>query len=409
MSLSPDTIKKPSMPTAPHSPRSGKPYVTAIAAFLILIVIGVLALLPRLHHQTSLQQEANRDAGPPPVFVIKATTGTGSSKLELPGNVQAFEQTPIFARTSGYVKARYVDIGDHVRKGQLLAIIEDPQTEQQLRQAQAQVGQLRAQLLQSQANASLSATQNNRWKALVAQGVVAQQDADQKAAQAAADAANVTAARANIAAGEANVHNLEQQLSFSRVVAPFDGIILTRNIDAGSLISAGSASSVTQMFSIGQASTVRVFTSVAQSEAPALRPGQRATVSFRELPGSAYAGSITRTSASIDPATRTLLTEIDLKNDGRILPGMYATVTFAINRANPPVVIPPNALVIRTAGPQAVVVDANNIAHFRSLTLGRDVGTVTEVLSGLSPGDIVVLSPTDNVTDGAKVEPHLQQ
>ena len=403
------TIEQSPMPTPPHHSRPRtKSYVAAIAFFLILIVIAALAFIPRLHQKSELDQEAKRDSGPPTVNVIKVTTGTGNSNLELPGNVQAFEQTPIFARTSGYVKARYADIGEHVRKGQLLALIEDPQTEGLLRQSQAQVGQLRAQVLQAQANASLSATQNTRWKALLAQGVVAQQDADQKTAQAAADAANVEAARANLAAGEANARNLENLLSFTRVTAPFDGVILSRTIDAGSLISAGSASSVTQMFSIGQASTVRVFTSVAQSDAAGLRPGQKATVAFRELPGAAYTGSITRTSASIDPSTRTLLTEIDLKNDGRILPGMYATVSFAISRPNPPVVIPPNALVIRSAGPQAVVVDANNIAHFRSLTLGRDTGTVTEVLSGLSPGDTVILSPGDGVIEGAKVQPQLQ-
>ena len=391
-----------------HSSRG--PYIGMAAFFLLLIVIGILFLLPKLRHRDELEAEAHVAAGPPLVLATKLQQSDPSGHIELPATVQAFAQTPIYARTSGYVKARYVDIGDRVRGGQLLAEIEDPQTAQALMQAKATVLQQKAQLQQMEANARLSKITNERWQGLVKQGVVSQQDADQKSAQASADVANVAAAKANIAAGEANVRSLMDQASFSRVIAPFDGVILSRSIDRGSLISSGSQNSVTEMFTIGQADKVRVFTNVPQASAAGLANGHVAKVTFRELPGKVYTGTIARTSQSIDPTTRTLLVEVDLKNDGRILPGMYATVAFDLPSNNAgSVLLPANALVIRTFGPQAVVVDENDVAHFRSIVLGRDMGTATEVVSGLKAGDVVVLSPGDAVTDGAKVQPQLQK
>jgi RND family efflux transporter MFP subunit len=398
--------------TTPAKPErtSRSPYVGAVAFFLLLIVIGIVALLPKLRHREDLKVEANAVSGPPLVLATRLKTGDNGGHLEMPATIQAFDQTPIFARTSGYVKARYVDIGDHVTKGQLLAVIDDPQTEQSLLQAKASLLQNKAQLAQAQANAELSKVTNQRWQNLQGEGVVAQQDADQKRAQAGADAASVSAAQANIAAAEANVRNLTEQASFSRVVAPFSGVILSRSIDNGSLITVGSQTGVTQMFSIGQSGTVRVFANVPQTNSVGLRKGQVAKVAVRELGGEVFTGVITRTSSSIDPGTRTLLIEVDLKNDGRILPGMYATVMLDTRNAGPgPVLLPANALVVRTKGPQAVVIDSNDVAHFRSIVLGRDMGSVTEVIGGLAAGDLVVLSPGDTVVDGAKVEPSIQQ
>jgi RND family efflux transporter MFP subunit len=388
---------------------SRAPYIGAVEFFLMVIVIGMLALLPKLRHRDELLVEAQAVQGPPIVLVTRLKQGEDGGHLESPASVQAFDQTPIYARTSGFVKARYVDIGDHVRQGQLLALIDDPQTEQSLLQAKATVAQLKAQLAQAQANAVLSKVTNQRWQSLQTEGVVAKQDADQKFAQAGADEAAVVAAQANIAAGEANVRSLTEQASFSRVTAPFNGIILSRGIDTGSLISSGSQTGVTQIFSIGQSDKVRVFASVPQASSVGLRQAQVAKVAIRELPGQTFSGTIARTSRSIDPGTRTLLVEVDLHNDGRILPGMYATVLFDVPAGvTAPVILPANALVVRTSGPQAVVVDGNDVAHFRSITLGRDLGTATEVLGGLQAGDVVVLSPGDNVVDGGKVKPQLQ-
>jgi RND family efflux transporter MFP subunit len=394
--------------TEPRSSRS--PYVAALAFFLLLVVVGVVALLPKLRHRDDLKAEAAVASGPPVVLATKLMTGDRNSKIELPASIQAFEQTTIFARTSGYIKARYVDIGDHVRKGQLLAEIEDPQTAQSLLQAKATLAQAKAQLLQAQANAELSTVTNQRWQSLQKQGVVAQQDADQKRAQSAADQATITADKANIAADEANVASLEEQASFARVTAPFNGVVLSRSIDRGSLISTGSQNSVQQMFTIAQSDTVRVFANVPQTASVGLHQGQVAQVSIREIPGTTFPGTITRTSSSLDPATRTLLVEVDLKNDGRILPGMYATVLYDLPpTGTAPVMLPANALVIRSAGPQAVVIDENNIAHFRSLVLGRDIGSATEILKGLKAGDVVALSPGDEVIEGVKVQPSMQK
>ena len=389
---------------------SRAPYVGVTAFFLLLVVVGIVFLIPKLRHRDTLEAEAKVAAGPPMVLATKLKDEQQGGHIELPATVQAFDQTPIYARTSGYVRARYVDIGDRVHRGQLLAEIDDPQTAQALMQAKATVLQQKAQLQQMQANSALSKVTNERWQGLVKEGVVSQQDADQRLAQANADTANVEAARANIAAGEANVRSLTEQASFARVVAPFDGVILSRGIDRGSLISSGSQNSVTEMFTIGQADKVRVFANVPQANAVGLTNGYAAKVTFRELPGKVYTGAVARTSQSIDTNTRTLLVEVDLKNDGRILPGMYATVIFDLPRGGPaPVLLPANALVIRMAGPQAVVVDSDNVAHFRSIVLGRDLGTATEVVSGVKAGDLVILSPGDTVTDGAKVQPQMQQ
>jgi len=390
----------------PTETQQRKPVIAAVAVFLLLIVTAVLVMLPRMRHERELKQESAENAGPPPVTTVRVQAGAASGMLTLPGSVQAFDQTPIYARTNGYVKARYADIGDHVHKGQLLALIEDPQTEEALRQAQATVVQLKAALAQANANEHLADVTNQRWVTLQQEGVVSKQDADTQFANYGAQAAAVGAAKANIAAGEANVQSLQEQLGFSRVVAPFDGIILARSIDVGALISSGSANSVTQMFAIGEAGKVRVFTNVPQADAASMTSGQKATVSIRELPGSNYTGTVTRTSDAIDPGTRTLLVEVDLENkDMRILPGMYATVQFNIRDAAPPVMLPANGLIMRSAGPQAAVVDGNNTVHMHKLVLGRDTGSSVEVLGGLEPGDIVITSAGDSVVDGAKVQP----
>lgn len=389
------------------TPPAGKgPFVAAAGGFLLLAVVGVVFLIPKLHHQNVLEDRAKDASGPPPVAIQEVAVGAPTSTLDLPGTVQSFAQTPIYARTSGYIARRYVDIGDHVKAGQLLAMIEDPQTEQSLRQARATLLQLKAQLLQAQANATLSTLNNTRGQQLHKEGVISQEAADNYTALSGANDATVAAAKANIGAGEANVRSLEEQASFSRVVAPFTGVILSRSIDTGSLITSGSANSVTQLFTIGQSGVVRVFINVPQSNAPDALNSSTAQVTFRELPGHVYSGALTRSSTAIDPASRTLLAEIDLQNtDGKILPGMFATVSFAVKNSKPPVLLPGNALVVRTAGPQAYTVDANNVAHLHSVTLGRDYGTDVEVVSGLQAGDHVILSPSDSVQDGSKVAP----
>jgi RND family efflux transporter MFP subunit len=409
----------PVMHTGEHDPRvappapqpTGKgPLVMAVGGFLLLVLIGVAFLIPKLKHKETLEDDVRANAGPPPVAVVKVALGKATNTLDLPGNVQAFSQTPIFARTNGYITKRFVDIGDHVKAGQLLAIIEDPQTEQSLRQAKATLLQLKAALLQAQANAKLSTLNNTRNQQLQTEGVISKASADTFEAQAGANDANVTAAQANIAAGEANVRSLEEQASFSRVTSPYTGVILARGIDVGSLITSGSANSVTQLFTVGESATVRVFVNVPQANSPDVMSANVARVTFRELPGKVFTGTVTRSAKAIDVASRTMLVEVDLPNPtGSILPGMYANVNFDTHDATPPVLIPANALFVRTAGPQTYVVDANNVTHLRSLVLGRDYGSFAQVIGGLKAGDTVVLSPSDAVAEGTKVEPQLQK
>jgi RND family efflux transporter MFP subunit len=398
------------VPPAAPQPTGKGPFAAAIGGFLLLIVIGVAFLLPKLRHKETLEEDVRLNAGPSPVSVTPVLMGHTTNTLDLPGTVQAFAQTPLYARTNGYITKRFVDIGDHVKAGQLLALIEDPQTEQSLRQARATVLQLKAQLLQAQANAKLSTLNNTRNQQLLQQGVISQAAADTFAATSGANDATVTAAQANIAAGEANVRSLEEQASFSRVTAPFTGVVLSRGIDVGSLITSGSANSVTQLFTIGQSGTVRVFINVPQANAPDVLSTKTARVTFRELPGTVFTGNVTRSARSIDVASRTMLVEVDLPNAaGTILPGMFATVSFNTRSAVPPALIPANALIVRTAGPQTFVVDGSHTAHLRSLVLGRDFGSTTEILGGVKAGELVVLSPSDAVTDGAKVDPQIQK
>lgn len=393
------------MPEQTHS-QSKRPTAIAVAGFLILLLLAAAFTVPKLRHRHSLRKEAEAETSEVPVQVVQLKNGPSHTTIELAGTVQAFEQTPIFARTSGYVAKRLVDIGDHVRKGQLLAVIEDPTTEQALRQAQATVVQMKSQLALQAANAKLSTVNNTRWQQLRKAGVVSQVDADEHAASASANDAAVEAAKANIAAAEANVRSLQEQRGFSRVTAPFDGVILSRSIDTGALISSGSQNSVTQMFTIGQSGKVRVFTSVPQALAPAIQSARSVKITFRELPGKVFTGDVSRTANSVDPVSRTMLTEVDLDNeDGKILPGMFATVVFDTPSSVQPVLLPQNALVIRSAGPQAVVVGEDKIAHFRRLTLGRDLGTSVEVVDGLKAGEYVVINPGDEVVEGAKVDP----
>lgn len=382
--------------------------IAVVGGFLLLILIALLFLLPKMRHSDALKADVREQSGPPPVAVSKVLLGQVGSKLEIPGTVQAFAQTPIYARTAGYISKRFVDIGDRVRAGQVLAVIDDPQTQQALRQSQATVMQLKAQLAQARANANLSTINNGRFQQLLQQGVISQAAADQQFATSGANDATVQAALANVAAGEANVRSLEQQASFAKVTAPFAGTVLSRSVDTGSLISAGSATNVTQLFTIGQSATVRVFVNVPQSSAPAVMATNVAEVTFRELPGRVFKGAVTRNANSIDVASRTLLAEIDLPNaDAKILPGMFAAVAFNTKNLAPPALIPANALFVRAAGPQTYVMDSKHIAHLRNLVLGRDFGTSTEVLSGLKAGDIVVLSPSDSIEDGTLVEPTL--
>ena len=319
------------------------------------------------------------------------------------------------ART-GYIRKRYVDIGDRVKAGQVLAEIEAPELDQQIRQAKAAVDQANssvqqaeASLQQGRSNENLARVTAERWKKLLDKGVVSRQDNDTYQMQWAAQQANVqalekaiAAAKSNSAAMEANVSRLNDLQSYQTVRSPFAGVITVRNIDTGVLVSEGN----TLLYRVAQTDRLRTYLNVPQADAASVRVGQTATLTIPDLPGRSFPGTVARTSNALDPATRTLLVEVQVANaNGQLAPGMYAQVDLSVPRKNPPLVIPGDTLVIRADGPQVAVVRPDSTVHFARVELGRDFGASLEVLSGLEEGQLLVVNPSDATREGAKVKP----
>ena len=397
-------------------------YIAAVL-LMVLVLVGAFAfgLIPRLSRQKALLAASNEERERAPIVDTVVVRGSSHTiELLLPGNVQAIHEAPIYARADGYLRKLYVDIGDKVTKNQVLGEIETPELDQQLRQARASVDQSRAALKQTEAavtqaraNLSLAKITLDRWKQLVAAGVVPRQESDEKQAtydarQADVEAAlaNVSAAQSNISAAEANVQRLTELKSFDQLTAPFDGIITVRNTATGTLISAGTNSPNRELLREAQIDLLRIFVSVPQTNASAMRTELIADVSVQELPNRVFRGVVARTANALEEASRTLRTEIHVKNpEHTLLPGMYAQVKFSIARANAPPVIPGDTLVIRADGTQVAVVGPDRKVHFRKIELGRDYGQQIEVLTGLSEGETVIVNPTDEVREGVTVQP----
>jgi RND family efflux transporter MFP subunit len=312
--------------------------------------------------------------------------------LILPGSIDANQSTTLYARTNGYLGKWFVDIGDNVKQGQLLAVIETPDVEQQYRQA---VGTL----TQAKSNFEIARVTAVRWQQLYVQKVVSSQDNDTQ------QSAYQTAAAA-MAAAQANVSLLEQQLSFNQITAPFDGRITYRFLDIGALVTAGSASAGTQIYSLEQTDPLLIYVYVPQTNAPLIHAGLSAKLLVREYPGRDFQAIVTRTAGAIDPTSRTLLTELQIPNkDGTLYAGMYAEIKFSlVDNGIAPIMVPANAYIFRTAGPQVVVVRGDHRIHWQTLQIGRDYGTQMEVLSGLNEGEQVVTNPTDDLQEGMEVK-----
>jgi RND family efflux transporter MFP subunit len=394
-----------------------------IAAIAALLLCGLLTLgyWPRAvrARQLAFTSETRRQTLPS-VTVAPVKEAPAEIEIDLPGSVQAVTETPIFARADGYIKRRLADIGDRVTGGQLLAEIDSPELEQQIREAQAAAKRARsalrqaeAALAQSRANLGLAEVTATRWQTLVNKGVLSKQDGDEKRsafearqADVAAAEASLEAARENVAANEAAVSRLIEIQAFRQVRAPFAGVVTARNVDLGSLVSAGSSASVRELFRLAQVHTLRVFVSVPQSEATLIRPGLPCSMEVEEYRGREFPGKVTRTANSLDPSSRTLLTEVQVANqDGAVLPGMYATVRFSVRRTQAPALIPSSALRITAKGPVVAVLREGAAVHLQPVKLGRDYGTEIEVLEGLRAGQRVITSPTDEIREGAKVKP----
>jgi RND family efflux transporter MFP subunit len=403
--------------TSPWHPSS----VTLWSIFLGVTVFIVLAFLagyiPLHRRQTLIRAEAlEQQQALPRMEVIQVGLSSPKSELQLPGNIQAITEAPILARANGYIKQRMADIGDRVRAGQPLAEIEAPEVDQQVRQAKADLEQAKAALEQSLAsyeqgksNLELARVTAQRWNTLAAEGIVPKQENDQYQAQFQAQTAGVqalekaiAAQRSNVAAAEANLAALDTTQSYRVVKAPFEGIVTLRNVDVGTLVNAGS----TLLFRVAQTGTLRTYVNVPQTNADSIRVGQRAALTVSTLPGRHFGGTVARTANALDPASRTMLVEVRVPNpDGALLPGMYAQVDLSSPRANPPLLIPGDALIVRAEGTEVALVRPDHTVHFQKIEVGRDYGDKLEVVGGLELGDTLIANPSDAVLEGTRVEP----
>jgi RND family efflux transporter MFP subunit len=322
--------------------------------------------------------------------------------VEWPGTTEAFETANIFARASGYIDKRNVDIGDHVKAGQLLAQVTAPELDHQIAQAEATLAQMQAAFRQAQANKDLAQVTWGRDSKLVQEGWVTKQQGDTDRLTLQAQEGALDVAQANIKAEQAQLLVLRQQKTYQSVVAPFDGVITQRNIDIGSLVQAD-ATSGTFMFTIMHSDVIRIQLYVPQDEAFGLSPGVTAVVRVPELPGRSFPGTVTRIATALQPGTRTLLTEIDVPNpDQALSPGIYCTVELQIPRKTPSLIVPSEAIIFNREGLSVAVVE-NGVAHIRKITEVRDLGTVVETSEGVKDGDQVILNPPVDLADGHKV------
>jgi RND family efflux transporter MFP subunit len=373
-----------------HQQAKRKGYLLAAVLALVFIVVAGIGITLRLAERRALAKETERIAVPT-VELVHPTVEPPQSELTLPSTLQAFIESPIFARTNGYLGRWYKDIGAKVKKGDLLADIETPEVDQELMQARAARDQAEARL-------ELAKVSANRWESLRKMDAVTQQETDERWS-------SLTQAEANLNAAVANVRRLEQLESFKLVNAPFSGVLTTRNTDIGALVNAGNGGPNTELFVLAQIDPIRVFVNVPEADSPSIHPGVRADIEVSELLGLHFTGSVVRTARAIDPATRTLNTEIDVPNSkDQLLPGSYAQVHFALREQVRRLTVPANAVLFRAEGPRVAVVGAGNKVHLKPVTIGTDFGITTEIVSGLEPSDQVVLSPSDSLEDGETVE-----
>jgi RND family efflux transporter MFP subunit len=390
-------------PPADHRSRMGRRLI-GFGALLLLaagLAIGVQQHY-RQHLEVAAAAEEQRDFVPR-VRVAAVLASPDINKVVLPATTTAFEAANIFARASGYVVQRNVDIGSRVKAGDLLAVISAPELDHQIAQAQATLAQNEATLRQTQANRELAAHNWARDDVLVKQGWATQQQGDTDRLNLAAQTQAADAGGATIKAQQAQIEVLRQQKVYQRVVAPFDGVITQRNIDVGSLVQAD-ATSGTFMFAIAHGNIMRIQLFVPQEAAVGVKPGVTAIVRVAEIPGHPFPGQVTRIADALDPGTRTLLTEIDVPNaDGELSPGMYSTVELQIPRKTPSLIVPDAAVVFDAQGVYVFVVE-NGAVRQRQITEIRDLGTEMEVSEGVKAGDLAVVNPPVDLEDGKKVK-----
>jgi membrane fusion protein, multidrug efflux system len=395
-----DKLRHPPIAVSLHRPRV---LVLLLAAF-VLTALFLAGYLPRhLARKSLAASTAAAVADAAHVDVVHPRVESNVRTLTLPGSLQALESTAIYARATGYVRRWLVDIGDHVAPGQLLAEIDTPDLDQQLQQARATLGQMKASLEQASANEKYTALTSSRYESLGSKHFVSQQDVDQTQAQASVAVANVHAAQSAIAAQAANVRQLEQLKAFANLTAPFGGTITERNIDRGALVMPGSASG-RPLYVIATSNPLRLFVKVPQTFASGITVGAAITVHTRQYPGHDFGGTITRTAEALDPATRTLNVEAQVSNDeGKLLPGAYAEVIFSATLAHGIAVLPVSALVFDAEGTRVAVVDDSSKVHFTPVQVGRDQGQEVEIVQGLTGQENLIAAPSSNLVEGSLV------
>jgi RND family efflux transporter MFP subunit len=376
-------------PQDPRTPYKSRRWPIVVAA---LIVLGLAAqgIWSRYSAHAALEREA-KSASTLSVQVVTPQRSAHALDLVLPGNVQAFFDTPIYARTNGYLRKWYFDIGAHVKAGQLLAEIDAPEVDDQLRAA-------RADLANAEANYALAKTTAERWTQMLQTRSVAKQDTDEKVG-------DMLAKKATLDSARYNVSRLSQLQSYERVTAPFDGIVTARNVDVGALIDAGNGGATQkELFHLAQADRLRVYANVPQAYAQQIRVQEHAYLTLNEAQGKRFAGVVARTAGAVDPTQRTMLVEVDVDNrNGELLPGAYAQVHFALDGTATPITLPGNAFLFRPDGVKVAIVDAQNRVKLVTVTLGTDFGTRVAVAAGLTGDERVIVNPQDSIVDGTPV------
>ncbi len=370
-----------------HTRRKG--YLLAAVLGLVFVIIAAVGIILRLSERRALAKETEEIAVPT-VEVVHPAAEPPQSELELPSTLQAYIESPIYARTMGYLGHWYKDIGSRVKKGELLADIETPEVDQELMQARAARDQATAQLKLAQSSAK-------RWENLQKMDAVSQQETDERSS-------SYIQGEASLNAAQANLRRLEQLESFKHIYAPYSGVITTRNTDVGALVNSGNTGPNQELFIVAQIDPVRIYVNVPEADSPSIHKGVQVDIQVPELVGEHFTGSVVRTAEAIDPATRTLNTEIDVPNPkGRLLPGSYAQVHLKLNQQVQRLTVPSNALLFRAEGARAAVVGAGSKVELRPVAIGRDFGNTVEILSGLEQSDAVVVSPSDSLENGQVV------
>ncbi len=372
-----------------RAPKKSALFLVFLVIVVVLVILGALMMFQRRSQFQALAKDTETLAVPTVAVIHPMSEGTAED-LVLPGTLQAYVESPIYARTNGYLVKWYHDIGSRVNKGDLLADIETPEVDQQLLQA-------RADLNTAQANENLSQITETRYSELLKTDGVSKQEVDNATG-------DLAAKRAIVQSSQANVRRLEELKSFQNVYAPFSGVVTQRNVDIGTLINAGNGGASQQLFYLAQTDPIRLYVNVPEAYAPSIHRGLGAYIELAQYPGQKFQGEVVRTAEAIDLATRTLLTEVDVPNrSGLLLPGGYAQVHLQMHVQGERLQVPVNALLFRSEGLRAVVIDANHRVRLQALAIGRDYGTSLEVLTGLKPDDWIVLNPPDSIENGEEV------